>query len=259
MYQWWFGDFTGLQLAMLALAGILAGVNKTGVPGVGILMVPLLAMILPARASTGLLLPLLAFADLFAVAYYRKHAHWKHVLKLLPWSLTGIVTGSVIIRYIDDRQLKPMIGFIVLAMLILNWQRQRKLKASGDDRVPHHWSFAVGMGFAAGLTTQMANAAGPVMVIYLLAMQLPKNEFIGTGAWYFLIVNWLKLPLFIWDGRITLTSVRADLALLPLVAVGALMGIFILKKMPQKHFNAVIQILALAATLRLCWSVVDLF
>jgi uncharacterized membrane protein YfcA len=263
MTEFFLGGLDAGQVTALALAAFLAGVNKTGMPGVGIVMVPLLAMVIPARASTGLLLPLLALADLFAVAYYRKHADWGLVFKLLPWSLTGIIAGSAVMRYIDDKTLKPAIGFIVLAMLIISWARKIRAAKKGDEAdrqlAARGWRFAALMGFLAGFTTQIANAAGPVMIIYLLAMGLGKNEFMGAGAWYFLITNWLKIPLFVWDGRVNWATVRADLSMLPFIALGAWAGIAVLKKMPQGVFNFVMQILALAAALQLCWSVTKLF
>jgi hypothetical protein len=251
------GDFTSQQVLVIAVCAFLVGVSKTGVPGCGILNVPLMALAFSAKMSTGLLLPLLAMADVFAVSYYHRHAQWKHVWRLLPWALAGIGAGSLVIRFINDAQLKPIIGFIVLILLIVNYWRLHR--AGGELKVPTHWSFAAVLGFAAGLTTCMANAAGPIMVIYLLAMRLPKNEYIGTGAWYFLILNWLKIPLFIWDGRITMVSLKADIVMLPAIAAGAFLGIVILKKIPQKYFNLIIQILALAAAIKLCWSITEIF
>ncbi|HBG28505.1 MAG: hypothetical protein A2Y10_14920 [Planctomycetes bacterium GWF2_41_51] len=242
-------DFSSTQWLILCLAAICAGINKTGVPGIGIVVVPLMAAFFPAKTSTGLLLPLLAMADLFAVGYYHRHAKWSHIIKLLPPALLGITAGSFIIRRISDFQLAPAIGIIVLVMLVLNYIRQRKL--GSDLEVPKHWLFAVIMGFFAGLTTQLANAAGPIMIIYLLAMRLPKFEFIGTGAWYFLILNWLKIPIFASEGRIDIHSVCADVIMLPLIAMGAGLGILILRKMPQKTFTIVVQILAAAAAIKL--------
>jgi hypothetical protein len=223
--------------------------NKTGLPGIGIVVVPLIAAFFPAKTSTGLLLPMLAMGDLFAVGFYHRHAKWPHIIKLLPPALFGIAAGSVVIRHISDFQLAPVIGVIVLVMLVLNYLRSQKQRDNFD--VPTHWLFAVTMGFFAGLTTQMANAAGPVMIIYLLAARLPKYEFIGTGAWFFLIINWLKIPVFITEGRITLESVSADVIMLPLIAAGAIMGVFVLKKLPQKWFNIIMQILAAAAAVKL--------
>ena len=225
------------------------GLNKTALPGMGIIVVPLMASFFPAGSSTGLLLVMLATGDLFAVGFYHRHANWRHILKLLPAALFGMAAGSFVIRRITDSQLAPVIGVIVLVMLILNYLYQRKLQ--DDSTLPHHWLFAVTMGFFAGITTQMANAAGPIMVIYLLAAKLPKFEFIGTGAWFFLIVNWLKVPIFISEGRITLESVTADIVMLPLIVAGAIAGLFILKNLPQKWFNLAMQILAAAAAITL--------
>ncbi|MFH1614105.1 MAG: sulfite exporter TauE/SafE family protein [Planctomycetota bacterium] len=249
-----FSEVDTTQWMILCFCAVMVGISKTGVPGVGILNVPLLALLFPAKASTGLLLPMLAFADIFAVAYYRRHAQWSHIIKLLPPALAGIAAGSVVIRHIDNTQLKPIIGIIILSMLALNYWRDRR---SGDKmHIPTHWSFAVTIGFFAGVTTQLANAAGPIMVIYLLAMRFDKNEFIGTGAWYFLILNWLKIPMFVWDGRITLESVKADLLMCPLIIVGVVAGIVILKRLPQKWFNIIVQVLVLAAAVKL---VMDFF
>jgi len=246
-------DFTKYQWLILCVCAVLVGVTKTGVPGVGILCVPLLAIIFQAKASTGLLLPLLAFADIFAVAYYRRHAQWGHIVRLLPPAIAGIITGSLIISYIDNDQLKPIIGIIVLAMLALNYLRTRK---NADElHVPSHWSFAVTMGFVAGLATQLANAAGPIMIIYFLAMKFDKHKFIGTSAWYFLIVNWIKMPSFMWDGRITADSLKADIMVLPFVIVGVVIGILVFKKIPQKLFNSIVQWLAVLSAIKLTLSI----
>jgi hypothetical protein len=225
------------------------GINKTGLPGLGIVVVPLIAAFFPAKASTGLLLPLLAMADLFAVGYYHSHAKWDHIIKLLPVALVGIAAGSLVVRHIADFHLAPVIGAIVLVMLVLNYLRDRKQE--DDFSAPHHWLFAVTMGFFAGLTTQLANAAGPLIIIYLLAVRLPKYEFIGTNAWFFLIINWLKIPVFVSEGRITLESACADIIMLPLIAVGALLGILVLKEISPKWFRLAVEVLAAAAAVKL--------
>jgi uncharacterized membrane protein YfcA len=170
----------------------MVGTTKTGLPGLGILVVPLMALVLPARQSTGILLGILILADLFAITYHRRNARWGHVVRLLPAAFAGIVAGYFGLKFVNDQQLKPIIGGIVLIMLVVNYWRTR---VRGEDApVPTQWWFAAGLGFMAGITTMMANAAGPVMIIYLLAMRLPKVEFVGTGAWFFFVVNWLKVP-----------------------------------------------------------------
>jgi len=240
-------DFVGWVL--VSLYAIMVGISKTGIPGFGILVVPLMASVLPARSSVGVLLGILILADLFAVSYHRHNAKWHHVLGLLPPAFAGIVAGYFGLKVVSDEQLRAIIGTIVLVMLGVNYWWTR---AKGQDApVPTQWWFAVGLGFLAGVTTMMANAAGPIMIVYLLAMRLPKVEFVGTSAWFFFVVNWLKVPFSANLELMTAESVKLDLIMLPFIAVGAAVGILVLKRIPQKAFNVVVQILAAAAAIRL--------
>ena len=234
---------------VIASSAVVVGMSKTGMPGLGILPVPMMALAFSSRESTGLLLGVLILADLFAVTYHRRNARWRHVLRLLPAALAGIVAGYFALGYVNDRQLKPIIGGIVLVMLGLNYWRTR---AGGEEApIPSQWWFAAILGFMAGVTTMMANAAGPVMIIYLLAMRLPKIEFVGTSAWFFFAVNWLKVPFSAHLNLVTAESVKLNLMMLPFIALGALLGVLLLKRIPQKAFTIVVQILAAAAAVRL--------
>ena len=238
--HWW-------QWAVLVASAFAVGLSKTGLPGVGILVVPLLALAFPAKASVGLLLPILIFADLFAVGYYRRHGQWRHLAKLLPWTIAGIGIGYIVLSKIDSSTLKPLIGIIVLAMLGI---RLRSI-LQNNEHVPDHWSFAAMMGLLAGATTMMANAAGPVMALYLLSMHFPKQKFIGTAAWFFFIVNWIKVPLMGNLGMITAASLKMDVIVFPAVVLGAFAGIWLLKRIPQRAFNIIALILAAAAAIKL--------
>jgi len=244
-------DLNSTGWFVVAFCAFVVGVSKTGIPGLGILHVPLMAMVLPARQSTGILLGMLILGDLFAAGYYRHSAEWKHVLRPLPPAVAGIVAGWWVMGFVTNEQLAPMIGGIVLVMLALNYWRTRVRGA--DAPIPTQWWFTALMGFVAGLTTMMANAAGPVMVIYLLAMRLPKFAFIGTSAWFFFAVNWLKVPFSMSLDLITSESIKLDLMMLPLIAAGSAAGILFLKRIPQKAFNSLIQILAAAAAIKLLW------
>jgi len=240
-------DLTGWII--IALCAVLVGIAKTGIPGFGILAVPLMAAVLPARSSVGILLGILILADLFAAGYYRHNANWHHVLRVLPAAFAGIIAGYFALRVVTNEQLKPIIGIIVLAMLAINYWHT---KIRGEDApVPTQWWVVVGLGFLAGITTMMANAAGPVMIIYLLAMRLPKIEFVGTSAWFFFIINWLKVPFSASLQLMSVESVKLNLIMLPFIAVGAVLGILVLKRIPQKAFNVVVQILAAAAAVKL--------
>ena len=232
---------------VVALCALMVGATKTGIPGLGILVVPLMALAMPAEKSVGTLLGILILADLFAIVYHRHNAKWSHVLRLLPVALAGIITAYFALKKIDPEQLKPIIGGIVLIMLGVNYWRTRS-KAE-ETSIPKLWWFASAMGFLAGITTMMANAAGPVMIIYLTAMRLPKIAFVGTSVWFFFVVNWLKVPFSTRLEMMTWQSVKLDLLMLPFIAAGAVVGIIFLKRIPQKAFNAIVQILAAAAAL----------
>jgi uncharacterized membrane protein YfcA len=196
---------------------------------------------------------MLIFADIFAAGYYRRHAQWKHIIRLMPWTLLGIIAGYFAMGKVSDTQLKPIIGAIVLAMLILKFiqDRRKTLDDSKTISLTAQWAFVVMLGFFAGLTTMMANAAGPIMIIYLLSTGLAKTEFVGTGAWFFFIVNWVKVPFNIKLSLITPDSLKLDATLFPLIVIGAVAGILILKHIPQKLFRIVVMILAAAAAIKL--------
>jgi len=245
------GEMSPWSRTVVALAAVLVGVSKTGVPGVGIVAITWMASVLPARASTGLILPLLIAGDVLAVAWYRRHAVWSHLWKLLPCAVLGILIGYRLLAQVNDRQLRPIIGGIILVLLALNaWRNRRGAEATA---IPRGWWFAGLLGVSAGVTTMMANAAGPIMTIYLLAMRLPKQEFIGTGAWYFLLVNLFKVPFSADLGLITAESLKFNLWLLPAVALGGVLGVLLLRRIPERAFQAAVQILAVAGAVKLLW------
>src|SRR5262245_10888782 len=181
------------QWTLLALGALVTGLSKTGIAGLGVLSVALFANALPARASTGALLPLLLCADVFGVAFFRKHASWPHLFKLFPWVTVGVVGGYFALDKISNNQVQRLIGAIILAMVALHVWRQRQADQIAAG-IPHTWWFGALMGMLAGFNTMVANAAGPVTVLYFLALGLPKLVFIGTGAWFYMLVNAFKVP-----------------------------------------------------------------
>lgn len=226
----------------------MVGVSKAGIPGLGTLFVPLFALVLPARESTGALLPLLIVGDVFAVAFYRRHASWHHLVRLLPWAAGGIVLGFLALGRLNDRLLRPILGGIVIVMLALNVWRSLFRKDAPVPAWP--WLSAV-TGLLAGATTMVANAAGPVMLIYLLAMRLPKNEFLGTSAWFFFLVNLTKIPFSAGLGLISPSSLVLDGILAPAVVAGAFLGVWAAKRIPARAFEISVQVLTLAAAVLL--------
>ncbi len=246
------------QWALGFLCAAMNGVAKTGVPGLGILVVPLmLYVVTDPRLSPGVVLPLLCLADLFAVLYYRRHAQWDRVFKLVPWVAVGLGFGMVGLwaqeRFgITEVVLTQAIAVIVLVMIIM--QVVRKWRApTTEDEVPTTASpvKAAAYGSATGFATYLANAAGPVMNLYLLSMALPKREFMGTAAWFFFVINLVKVPQFVAQERITAETLWLDLCLAPAVIVGAFIGRWLFTRIPQALFEKIIIGLAFVATIAL--------
>jgi uncharacterized protein len=235
------------KYALGAICAFNIGMAKTGMPGLGILAIPLFVVTVgDARLSAGWLLPILLSADLLAVFYYRKHAAAGRLFTLLPSVAVGMALGAIVLRY-DDKVLRPIVGAIILSMLCLFLLRKRSV-----NPLPTDGAFYSGMyGSFTGFATMIANAAGPIMNIYLLSKRLGREEFVATGAWFFFIVNISKLPVYVYHGMISRQSLLFDLALLPASLAGALLGRRLLMKIPQHIFEGAVIILAFLATILL--------
>ena len=242
------------QWATLVLATFLVGLSKTGISGIGTFAVAIFALVLPARESVGAVLPILICGDIVAVTAYRRHAIWAHLWGLFPWAVAGVILGYAALGRIDAEGVAKLVGAILLVVVVLQWWRQHSAGWQSGDverHVPHHLWFVVAVGILAGFTTMVANAAGPIMIVYLLAMRLPKMEFIGTGAWYFLLLNLFKVPFSAQLGLINPASLLFDLKLAPVAVVGALAGRALIPFIDQALFETLALVFTFLAALRL--------
>ena len=238
--------------AIALCAALCIGLAKSGFGGFGLLIVSLMAMILPAKESTGAVLPLLIAADLMAVRGFRHHADWKEIRALLPATLPGLLAGWWLLDVIPSRIFGRILGGMILAMMALViWQR---LDRRVLDAVMRHRGLAVFSGFLSGVSTMMANAGGPSMTFHLMARRFPKMAFVGTCAWFFFIINLIKIPFSASLGLISRTSLVLDLCLIPAVGAGFLVGRTLLGKIPQAPFDLMLIVMSLIAALKLVAS-----
>ena len=174
----------------------------------------------------------------FGVAYYRRHANWGHLIKVIPWAVLGLFLALWVGELVNDEQFKNLIAVLVFMSIgLMLWQDKRK----GKNLFPDKWWFAAFMGILGGFATMIGNVAGPVFAIYLLAMHLPKNSFIGTSAWFFMVINFTKFPLqyFVWN-NIHTETLLVDLMTLPAIALGAFLGIKLVKIIPEQAYRGVV-------------------
>ena len=230
---------------LAVLTAILVGVSKTGVSGMAILVVPLMAMVFPAKQSVGALLPMLIAGDILAVIYYRQHVQWGQLFRLVPGVAVGMLIGGMFLARLDNESMRIFLGVFVLFLLIVEGTT-RYLKF---NEFRHSRILAVLIGTMAGFGTTVGNAAGPIMGIYLIMMGLDKKQLMGTGAWFFLIVNTSKLPIFTYHDMIGVDTLHFFVYMLPFIVIGAFFGRRILKILSQKKFNYLVLFFASLSSL----------
>ena len=238
---------TNIQWFAISIAALSIGMSKTGVQAIMLMIVPLMAMAFGAKESTGVILPMLCMADIIAVAYYKRIADWKIVAKLLPTAILGFFLAIGVDNMIPNGQFRQLMGWtLVLALIVMIWSEI----FGKENRWMKKWWYAAIFGLLGGFTTMIGNAAGPVMSVYLLSMRKEKMEYIGINAWFFLVVNLLKVPLqaFVWD-NITWDSLQLNLVMLPVIGIGSLVGIRIVKLLPEKIFRRFIQIVTILSVI----------
>ncbi|TVZ58473.1 hypothetical protein NA63_0973 [Flavobacteriaceae bacterium MAR_2010_105] len=223
-----------LQWIAIGFAVFLLGISKSGIKGIGIVLVIILAFVFGEKASTGVLLPMLIAADIMAVVYYNRHANWYYIKKLMPWMVIGVLVGVWVGNDISAELFKNIMAIIIIVSVLIMFYTESKK----NTKVPTHPLLAITAGFFSGFTTMIGNLAGPISNIYFLAMRLPKNEFIGTSAWLFFIINVFKLPFhfFVWK-TVSKETLILNTVLLPFIVLGFAFGIWIVKKISNVNYR----------------------
>ena len=230
-------------MIIMGLCAMGIGMAKTGLGGLGMVVVPVMANIFGAKSSTGILLLLLIMADFFCVRYYHMHADIRQLVKLIPSTIIGILTGVLIGDVLSDEDFRLLLAGVIIAgavMMIIKVDiKENKI-------------FSIVIGFLGGFITMIGNAAGPIMSIYFLSMGFNKNKFIGTAAWFFLFVNFFKVPfhVFIWN-TIDLDILLFDLSLFPFILIGAIIGVWIVKKIPERPYKIFVILSVVLSTFNL--------
>lgn len=233
-------DISITAWALAFTAALVIGLSKAGIKGIAIVNVTLMALAFDAKASTGIVVPLLVVGDIFAVLYYNRHANWWYIARFLPWIIVGILIGVFVGNDLNEFIFKIAMAIIILlSVVMMYWWDRRKSK-----NVPTHWAFAGLVGTIAGITTMIGNLGGAFSNIYFLAMRVPKNEFIGTAAWLFLIINLLKMPfhIFVWE-TVTLETLLFDLKLIPGIIIGIFVGFRLVKLIREDFYRKMILVL----------------
>lgn len=237
------------QWLWIMVAAFFIGFSKTGISAFSMPAIPIIATVFGGKESTGVILPILLVGDVFALYYYNRHAKLNNIKKLLPSALIGIILGVIVGNYISDKQFKAVIAISVLICLITLIYTEKK----GDNlKVPQNTFFYSLTGITCGFTSMIGNAAGPIFSVYLLATGFKKNDFMGTTAWFFFLINLFKLPLQVlfWH-NIPIKTIFLTFSMVPAIAIGAVLGVLIIKKLNEKLFRSIILAVTAIAAIRL--------
>ncbi|WP_257667586.1 sulfite exporter TauE/SafE family protein [Parapedobacter tibetensis] len=235
------------EWTLFFICAMFIGMSKTGIQNIGTFTIPVFALLFGAKHSTGIVLPLLCMADAIAVVYYRKKFHRSHILKLLPWGIAGLLVALMAGHVVPESGFKIMMGASILLGMVVMLCMERSGKMI--EMTTSVW-FSPVFGFFVGFSTMIGNAAGPLLTVYLLSTRLPKYAFVATGAWFIMILNYLKIPLqlFVWD-NISWDGFLLDLMALPFIIIGGLIGIRIVNVLPEKQFKTLMIALIVVSTL----------
>ncbi len=237
------------QWVLFFTCAVLIGMSKTGIQGIGTLAIPVLAFLFGAKNSTGVLLPIICMADLMAIVYYRNDLKLRTIFRMLPWTVGGLVLALLVGQHIPAGGFKMLMAFCVFLGLLILWWSERK---ENIEKVTQAGWYAPLFGAMVGFATMIGNAAGPILSVYLLTMRLPKYAFVATGAWFIMTVNYLKVPLqiFGWN-NISWEVLLLDLLTIPFLALGAVIGIRLVKVIPEVNFRKLMIGLTLLAAVML--------
>ena len=223
------------RLVWGGLSAVCMGFSKTGVPGASILAVVLMAQAYheDAALSVGALVPVLLVGDLFAVYLYARYTAWDRLIRLFPSVAVGLIGGVVLLHYVRGNALRPILGALVVAMFVLEVYR----RTFADGHYGQKWWYVWLTGMLAGFATMVGNAAGPVMTMYLLSQNLPKDKFMGTTAVFFFTVNVLKIAPMAVEGMITSETMHFATFAVPMTLVGVGLGRWVFRRMSQNTFD----------------------
>ncbi len=236
---------------LVATAAFCIGVSKAGFSGISLISVFILADLIGAKESLGFALPMLIIADLLVYPAFRKYSSWKSVWRLTWPALVGMAVGVLVLGSVDNEAMRRIIGVIILMMTSI--QLMSRINPDKFYKIACTRKFGFFAGTAGGVATVLANAAGPIMQIYMISRRMDKMELIGVGARFFLVINFLKLPLGAGLNLITPGSLLTNLILVPAIALGVWGGHRVIKVIPQKMFEFTVIAFATVAGIRLCF------
>ena len=230
---------------VIAILGFMIGFAKGGFGGLGALLTPILALVLPVVLAVGVLLPMLMVGDVFAVAMYWKEWDLALVRRMLPAGIVGALAGTVLLSSMSPDGLRIILGIFVLVLVVYRFVSDRIQAIRYEPRLWH----APAAGFLAGLASGMFNNGGPAFSSYLLLQKLKARPFIATSAIYFAILNLIKVPGFLYTGVLNLPLLFSLWWVFLFIPIGIWAARMTLTRVSPSTFEGIIIVLLIFSSL----------
>jgi len=237
--------------ALAVPAVLMVGISKGGFAGgIGLIAVPMMALVIPPVQAAGIMLPILIAMDLMSAWAYRTKWDKTNLFILLPGAVIGIAFGTATAHFVSDDAVRLIIGSVAVLFTLHYWFRGGEARAAtGPNRIKGTLWGTVG-----GYTSFVAHAGSPPFQVYMLPQKLDKTIYVGTSVMFFTVVNWVKLPAYAWLGQLAPGNLMTSAVLLPLAPIGVLLGIWLHNIIPEKPFYRVIYTMIFIVGLKLLWD-----
>jgi uncharacterized membrane protein YfcA len=235
---------------VIAFLGLMIGFAKGGFGGLGALLTPLLALVLPVALAVGVLLPMLMVGDVFALYMYWKEWDLDLVKRMLPAGIVGALAGTFLLSSLPPDGLRIMLGVFVLILVAYKFLSDR-IQAMRYEPRPWH---APAAGFLSGVASGMFNSGGPPFNSYLLLQKLKARPFIATTAIYFALLNLIKVPGFLYTGVLDLPLLFSLWWVFLFIPAGIWVARMTLTRLSPSAFEWIIIALLIFSSLTLFWQ-----
>lgn len=237
--------------AAMVPAVILVGLSKGGFSGLGLLSLPLMALVVSPVTAAAIMLPLLISQDVVTVWSYRRDFSSRVLATMMPGALLGVLLGYWLAARVSDTAVGLAIGAISISFAL------RRMLASGGavpPVTPARWGTGSVWGAIAGFTSMIAHAGGPPFQIYVMPQRLPPASFVGTGAIFFAAINWVKVVPYLALGQFTTANLAASATLLPVAVASTFAGVWLVRRVPAERFYTIIYWLLLLVGAKLVFD-----
>lgn len=233
-------------------AVLLIGLAKGGFTGFGALGMPLIALAMDPIQGAAILLPILIAQDVVGVAAFRKSWDRYVLLVMLPGAIAGVVLGWRFAASVSSAAILATVGAISILFGAYRLWIERGGRIAASSQSPA-WVGTL-FGVATGFTSQIAHAGGPPFQMWVMPRKLPRDVFVGTGAIFFALLNWIKVPAYVALGQFTLANALATLVLMPFAILASLAGVKLVRMVPPERFYTIIYALMVVAGVKLLWD-----